>query len=432
MQGDDLRAFYTDGGVLPRAALLQQFGWPHLWSLHLFNGSLGYAYVMFGVAFICALAMLVGYRTQWATAASWLLLISLHSRNPLLLHGGDTLLRLALFWAIFLPLGTYWSWDSMHSFAKTPIPARPIPSVAFAIQMVCVYGFAFLWKTGPEWHDGTALQYALSIEQISTPFGQWLRTFPELLHSLTRITLWLEIVIPILIFFPVWNRYTRTAAVLLMLTLQLGFGFALRVGHFPWVAGAAALALLPGWFWERREIAVDDPKEKLRQLSDIIVVALLIVVVAWNAATVRWIPFPQGLTAIPVALRLDQQWDMFAPSPREPDGWYVIRGEIWDQSPVAAWRDSIFSDLPWQKPSSHDMNAQYPSERWAVYMLDLHKPENHAELPFFARYICQRWNEKEPKKLHSLEVFWMERTDLLATSPNQPISKHQLITTRCD
>ena len=35
-----------------------------------------------------------------------------------------------------------------------------------------------------------------------------------------------------------------------MLLLQIGFAFSLRVGHFPFVAVAAALALLPAGVWE--------------------------------------------------------------------------------------------------------------------------------------------------------------------------------------
>ena len=30
-------------------------------------------------------------------------------------------------------------------------------------------------KTGADWHNGSAVYYALSIEGYSTPLGQWLR-----------------------------------------------------------------------------------------------------------------------------------------------------------------------------------------------------------------------------------------------------------------
>src|SRR5689334_4327307 len=76
-----LRTFYTDWGVLPRYVLLEKFvGIGHL-SLHLINGTTIFQVILFLIAGLFALALLVGYRTQWATFFSWLLLLSLHSRN---------------------------------------------------------------------------------------------------------------------------------------------------------------------------------------------------------------------------------------------------------------------------------------------------------------------------------------------------------------
>lgn len=43
---------------------------------------------------VSAMALIWGYDTRLATFLSWYLLISLHTRNPIILHDGDTVLRL--------------------------------------------------------------------------------------------------------------------------------------------------------------------------------------------------------------------------------------------------------------------------------------------------------------------------------------------------
>ena len=109
----DLAAHYSDWGVLPRDVLIAKFiNVAHL-SIYLINGSWAFTFVCFAAAALFAMALLIGYKTRLATVASWIFLISLHSRNPLILQGGDMFLRLLLFWAMFLPLGACWSIDKL-------------------------------------------------------------------------------------------------------------------------------------------------------------------------------------------------------------------------------------------------------------------------------------------------------------------------------
>ena len=122
LRARDLGAFYTDDGVLPRALLADDIGsrtpWltlgfgvvPHFW----FGGGAGQA-SWFVVAGLTAGLLLVGWQTRWVTVASWVLLTSLQSRNPIALNGGDAILRLLLFWSMLLPLGARWSLDAARA-----------------------------------------------------------------------------------------------------------------------------------------------------------------------------------------------------------------------------------------------------------------------------------------------------------------------------
>src|SRR5689334_20839721 len=87
LRARDLTAHYSDYGVLPRAALLGDIGW-RVPSLHFISGSAKVEALLFIVQGLVALAMLVGYRTRIATILSWLLALSLQSRNPALMQGG--------------------------------------------------------------------------------------------------------------------------------------------------------------------------------------------------------------------------------------------------------------------------------------------------------------------------------------------------------
>ena len=104
-----LTLLYTDFGVLPRAAALAFFSADTHLSLHMMSGLFWAQAALFILAACAALALLVGYRSRLATALSWALLVSLQMRNWPILHGGDALLRMLLFWSMFLPMGATYS-----------------------------------------------------------------------------------------------------------------------------------------------------------------------------------------------------------------------------------------------------------------------------------------------------------------------------------
>jgi hypothetical protein len=66
----------------------------------------------FALHLAAAAAMLVGWHARKAALAVWVMTTSLQVRNILVLHSGDVLLRVSLFWALFLPLGDVFSIDA--------------------------------------------------------------------------------------------------------------------------------------------------------------------------------------------------------------------------------------------------------------------------------------------------------------------------------
>jgi hypothetical protein len=250
----DLVAHYTDFGLLPRADLLELSPSRWLVSLHLISGVWQIQAILFVVAGVCALALLVGYRTRAATILSWLLFTSLTTRNPLVVVGGDVLFRVVLFWAMFLPLGARYSVD--RAWRRAPTCAGPrqrsAATLAYLVQIALVYAVTALRKSDPEWRvDGTALYYALSLDHLATPLAHYLLDLPVLLTPMTHGVLWLEIVGPLLLFSPVLTTPLRTLTVLAFVLLHAGIFLTLRIGLFPWIAALALVPFLPSAFWDR-------------------------------------------------------------------------------------------------------------------------------------------------------------------------------------
>ena len=114
----DLRAHYTDFGLLPRSTLIGQFSEEYFLSVHTMGGTTFSQLIVFGLAMVCAPAMLVWFRTRIATFLSWFLLCSVHARNPLILQAGDELFRMLLLFSAFLPLGICWQRHTTRACAR--------------------------------------------------------------------------------------------------------------------------------------------------------------------------------------------------------------------------------------------------------------------------------------------------------------------------
>lgn len=253
LRARDIRAHYSDFGVMPRGVLVDYLA-PGAFSLHMLNGTAAFQIALFVLAGIFALMMVAGWRTRLATVASWVLLLSLQNRNTVILSGEDQLLILLLFWGMFLPLGARYSVDSALDLG----PRRPssaffsVATVALLIQGMSMYFFSALLKSDPIWiPDGTAVYYALNLDYFATPFALWFRQFDGLLQGLTYYVWTLELVGPILIFSPLLHRPLRAALMVAFMTMHLGFLLCLEIGLFPLVSIVMVLTFTPGWMWDK-------------------------------------------------------------------------------------------------------------------------------------------------------------------------------------
>lgn len=248
----DVSAFYTDLGVMPRPWAIEFDSFNRL-SLYFLNGQRWFVVALLILQAVFALMFMLGWRTRLASIVSFVLWISLINRNTLVLIDGDQLIACLLFWAMFLPLGARYSVDVATANNRPPAENRYLSwaAVAMLLQVASVYFFGALLKNGVEWYPQfSALYYVLSLDRYASPLGHWLLGSPDLLHALSASIWWLELLAPVLIFVPLFNRYLRLLLLILLIVMNLGFELFLELGHFPFVSLAALSVFVGGWIWD--------------------------------------------------------------------------------------------------------------------------------------------------------------------------------------
>jgi len=253
MRATDLTAHYSDFGILPRHAYIELFSNPLHISLHLASGLVEWQALLFTLTALAGFCVMIGYHTRLATIIAWVLLVSLHNRNTMILNGGDVLFRLIYFWSILLPLGARYSVDaalkSNHSEPKNLFFSAA--TIGIAVQIAILYTSTALLKTGKEWWpDGTASYYALQLDSFVTPFGRWMGQQIELLRLGTYFVYFLELLAGFFLFFPLFFQQLRILVVAALMFMHFNFDLTMRLGIFPWVDIIALIILLPSSFWD--------------------------------------------------------------------------------------------------------------------------------------------------------------------------------------
>lgn len=252
----DLVAHYSDFGLLSRTEAINEGYSRWLYSIHFMSGAWQFQAMLFLLLGLFAAALLLGYKTRLATVVSWVLLSSLQTRNLFVNGGGDHMLRIMLFWCMFLPLGARLSIDSLRCAETDATDTSPsflsMGTAAYVIQILYVYWFSVLLKTGTEWRgEGSAIYYAMNVDYIATGLGQVLLEFPLLMKAMTYGTLAFESIGPLLLISPFLSGPLRIAGICGFILLHFGILLTLRIGIFPIVNVVAMLFFLPSIIWDR-------------------------------------------------------------------------------------------------------------------------------------------------------------------------------------
>ncbi len=253
-----LSAHYTDAGIMSLKTLFDLSWRSYYFSLYTFSGGFFYTSLLFIIAAIFAFCLLIGYRTRLFTILSWIMLISLQARNPIILHGGDAWLRITMFWCMFMPLGARWSVDALmnrtpkqlFTFGNNKDAHFSMASVGFIAQIILIYTCSAILKTGKTWQDGSSIHYVLENDQFITPLAPFLAKLTFLTQGMTVGTFYLEEFGALLLLIPFAISRFRWLAIFLFVSLHVGFLIFMTLGLFPVIAIFVWLALIPSSTWE--------------------------------------------------------------------------------------------------------------------------------------------------------------------------------------
>ena len=246
----DFTPLFSDAGVLPRVAL-HGFWWPGVEnSVYLMSGLPQVNTLLLIIQFVAVLSLLIGYRTRLSVMVCLIFTISLQARNFPTNQASDDLMRLLLFGALFVPLGARWSVDAALNLKRVPDRIWSIGVVAIQIQAMCVYTFGALIKfEGHTWLAGKAVAMALSDGTYGSAFGRWFLAYPELLRVTNFGVEFLELLMPLLIWFPIFNPQVRTVTLVLLVGMHTSFLLFLHVGIFPFVSFTSLMLFITTAHW---------------------------------------------------------------------------------------------------------------------------------------------------------------------------------------
>lgn len=224
------RTFLAPGGIFPppsngeTSSRLNLFRW-----LPDTAAVVACVLVLHGLACV---ALTIGCCTRLSALVAFVTLVSIHHRNPTILHSGDGVLRIMTFLLIFSPSGSTLSVDSIISSAGEGVPlVSPWSLRLMQIQVAMIYLRSVYWKLrGPLWRNGTATFFATQVESY--------RRFqlPNFVRkpAMYAIATWMTLIVESALGTLIWVGDIKHAVILTGILLHLSIEAFLNVQLFGW------------------------------------------------------------------------------------------------------------------------------------------------------------------------------------------------------
>ena len=227
----DANAFFADGGIAPQAGFHAPAG---SWGpLELLSSPAAVALTLTILA-LASICLISGRRPRLAALLIFLGLLALERRNPFVFNSGDNLLRVIALVLALAPAGG----AALASEQRSRWALRLLQ-----VQLSVIYLAAASAKlTGSTWRDGTALAYALRLDDLERfALPAWLTASDPLTTALTYCTLGFEVLAGLL----VWSRRLRPWVLGAGVAVHLTIDLVLRVGFFSYAVLVLYLAFVP-------------------------------------------------------------------------------------------------------------------------------------------------------------------------------------------
>ncbi|RQH03332.1 HTTM domain-containing protein [Natrarchaeobius oligotrophus] len=441
--------FYTESGVVPQSVATEMTA-DNAFSIYYFTTDPTVIAALFVLTILVAVQLIVGYRTRVAIVLSFLLVVSLDHHNPLVLSFADTLFRMLLFWAIFLPLGERWSVDALHADAPPRPTVASLASAAILAQIVYMYVLnGYHKRESALWTGGEATPLIMGLDNTTFLLGDGMRNVPTLLQYGGMTWYYMMLFAWLLVLL---RGNARTLFVAMFLAGHASFAITVRIGAFPYVAIAGLLLFLQTPVWDRLEALVRSvslerfrlvhARTELERLGSRLPRARIdsetlghvrttVYTLALVVAVVSLLVVP-ALAHLPVAQSVDEEdgpkeriddradairvsqpeWTVFAPHPRTVDRYYVFPAETEGGETVDAYNER---PLTYERP--HDeLQKQFGTYRERFYMNSVRRggPDDIVS-ETLAEHLCETWAEDHGEALSHVNMYYVVEDVTLET-----------------
>jgi uncharacterized membrane protein YphA (DoxX/SURF4 family) len=201
-------------------------------------------WTVFLLSCVAPISLAAGFFTRTSAILTFLLLVTLDHRNPMILNGGDTFLRIATFFVIFSQAGKALSvdeWRRRKRGEKSEVSYPPWAMRLIQVQLAFLYFYAFIWKvTGTMWMSGTAIYYT------SRLFEFWRFPLPYVFEHFWTIKLWSwsTLVIEFSLGTLVWIKELRYPVLIAGVLLHIGIDYSMNIPLFGFIMVSAYVTFL--------------------------------------------------------------------------------------------------------------------------------------------------------------------------------------------
>jgi hypothetical protein len=229
--------FGTEGIAPQRPSIAYTWGIFDIWSS---NPAVLIGWVLLLAA---SIALMVGWHSRFAAIVVFILILSFQRRDPWFFNAGDAVVRIEALFIALAPCGAALSLDQRRRtgsfWSAQTLPNWPIRLLQ--VQMAIIYVTCVQTKlAGQTWLDGTAVSYALRLEDMQRmPVPDFITTNAALMNAATWGTLLIELALGVL----VWNKRCRPWVLAAGVLLHLGIDFNIEIGVFSY----AMLVLYVAW-----------------------------------------------------------------------------------------------------------------------------------------------------------------------------------------
>jgi hypothetical protein len=393
-------ALYSADGVLPFSAAdsASRRAWLIDWSLFALIPADIWAKGLFYALIVAGTFLFFNVFPRAAAFVAFVLLVSVHNRNPFVLYGGDSLLRLGLFWSVLLPVPK----------GKT-VRFCNIATFGALVQLCLLYGFAGFLKSWDEWAvHKTVLQDVFTNPIYARPWAPFFLEFPQLLQSLSFLVIVLERVGWIFFIFPWATAMFRIWAFFVFVGLQIGLGLFLNLQFFPYINIVFLLILLPSEIWSSKSLPpFRNGSGWLRQLVAALAIGA-VVLTNFKFLAPKGDPVREFLVGGARVVGLNQNWGLFDSVDGIYKGYFSVIAQL--DSPEQLYDVLAAKRLAGgQVYFPKDSQSAQGGFLWSAFLEALYRYKNPEMNRAAIVYFCKVSRQNVPV-VHSISILF-HRTD---------------------